>query len=99
MAAGISAILGTAFGTEAMNGAFDDRAQLRGMLAFEAALAVAAAAEGIVPADAAIAEKCVAALYDLDEDRPADGVYLGAMAHFVAAARDGWREALAASRR
>jgi len=69
MAVGVSAILGAAFGTETMNGAFDDRARLQGMLDFEAALAVAEAAEGVVPAAAAaaIAEQCVAAHFDLAE--------------------------------
>jgi 3-carboxy-cis,cis-muconate cycloisomerase len=69
MPAGSSAILAALFGTEAANAVFDDRARLQGMLDFEAALAVAEAGAGVIPADAVepIAEKCVAALYDLDD--------------------------------
>jgi 3-carboxy-cis,cis-muconate cycloisomerase len=53
--------------TPEMIAAFDDAAVVQGMLAFEAALASAQAAEGLVPAGAAtaIAGVCKAQLYDI----------------------------------
>src|SRR5262249_50521655 len=61
------AVLDPLFRTSEMAAAFDDRARLQGMLDFEAALARAEAAHGLVPpeAAAAIAAACDAARYDL----------------------------------
>jgi len=56
------------FATADAEGLWDDRARVAGMLAFEAALGRAEAAEGVVPASAvpAIAAACRAELYDPD---------------------------------
>lgn len=68
---GVSAIdselLGELAGTSAMRAVFGDRARLQAMLDFEAALARAQGALGVIPADAApvITEKANAALYDM----------------------------------
>ena len=53
--------------TDAMSAVFSDRARLQGMLDFEAALARAEAAVGLIPAAAAeaIARACVADNFDL----------------------------------
>lgn len=70
---GVSAIdselLGELAGTAAMKAVFGDRARLQGMLDFEAALARAQGALGVIPASAApeIARQADAALYDMAE--------------------------------
>jgi 3-carboxy-cis,cis-muconate cycloisomerase len=60
-------LLGTLFATEAMAALFSDRARLQGMLDFEAALARAEAAVGVIPAAAgeAIARACRAEDFDI----------------------------------
>jgi 3-carboxy-cis,cis-muconate cycloisomerase len=60
-------VLGSLFLSAEMAAVFDDRARLQGMLDFEAALARAQAAYGLVPpeAAAAITAACGAGIYDL----------------------------------
>jgi 3-carboxy-cis,cis-muconate cycloisomerase len=62
-----SALLGPLFTTDAMAVAFSDRARLKGMLDFEAALARAEAEVGLIPAAAAnaIVRACVSDQFDL----------------------------------
>ncbi|HEY8553039.1 MAG TPA: 3-carboxy-cis,cis-muconate cycloisomerase [Burkholderiales bacterium] len=61
-------LLDPLFTTEAMRAVFSDHGRLQAMLDFEAALARAEAAVGVIPesAAAAIAAKCRAELYDVD---------------------------------
>ncbi len=65
--AATGSLLDPLFRTSEMAAVFDDRARLQGMLDFEAALARAEAAHGLVPSEAAsaIAAACDAATYDL----------------------------------
>jgi 3-carboxy-cis,cis-muconate cycloisomerase len=65
--AATGSLLDPLFRTSEMAAVFDDRARLQGMLDFEAALARAEAAHGLVPAKAAsaITAACDAATYDL----------------------------------
>ncbi|MEK0084631.1 3-carboxy-cis,cis-muconate cycloisomerase [Benzoatithermus flavus] len=62
-----SSLLDPLFGTTEVAAFLDDRARLQGMLDFEAALARAEAAVGVIPAAAAepIAARCRAELFDL----------------------------------
>ncbi|HKY95126.1 MAG TPA: 3-carboxy-cis,cis-muconate cycloisomerase [Kiloniellales bacterium] len=62
-------MLGQLFGTADAEGLWSDRARIAGMLAFEAALARAEAAESVIPeaAVAPIGHACRAELYDPDE--------------------------------
>jgi 3-carboxy-cis,cis-muconate cycloisomerase len=62
-----TALLGPLFSSAAMRTVVDDRARLQRMLDFEAELARAEAAVGVIPANAirAIGEACQAELYDL----------------------------------
>jgi 3-carboxy-cis,cis-muconate cycloisomerase len=64
---GDGTLLDGVFATPAMARLFDDRARLQGMLDFEAALARAEAAAGVIPAEApeAITAACDAARFDL----------------------------------
>jgi 3-carboxy-cis,cis-muconate cycloisomerase len=64
-----SSLLAPLYSTDEMRAVFDDRVRVQRMLDFEAALARAEAAVGIVPASHAvtIAEACQAKLYDLKE--------------------------------
>jgi 3-carboxy-cis,cis-muconate cycloisomerase len=59
-------MLSPLFATEAMSAIFSDRARLQGMLDFEAALAHAEAAAGLIPGDAAeaIVRTCLADNFD-----------------------------------
>lgn len=68
MTASKSALLDPLFTTERMREIFSDRAKLQGMLDFEAALARAESALGIVPEKAAtaIGAQCRAERYDID---------------------------------
>ncbi len=66
-----SALLGGLFGTDAMREAFSDEARIRAMLRFEAALAKAEAARGVIPPESAgpIATACKNLKIDPDDLR------------------------------
>src|SRR5437660_8559956 len=67
MSTSLSPLLAPLFSSAAMRAVCDDRAYLQHMLDFEAALARAEAAAGLIPASAAdpIASACKAATFDV----------------------------------
>src|ERR1700709_581723 len=67
MSTSLSPLLAPMLSTAAMRGVCDDAAYLQHMLDFEAALARAEAAAGVIPADAgaAVGDACKAGLFDI----------------------------------